>query len=123
MLALDFGLEGILLIVSTMALIFLGKSKKALTLKAVGHARFFLLLLLGLILVENGLGIGLDFRRDPDTITLEATTLALTATAIYYSGRARHERPRENLGVATVCTVWVVMANALELILGFFLKG
>lgn len=123
MLALDLSVEGIFLGVSILALVFLARSRKTLTLKAVGRARFFLLLLLALIIVENGLGIYFGFRRHPDTITLEILTLALTGTAIFYSGKARHERPRENLGVAVICIVWTLMASVFELILGFFLRG
>ena len=123
MVALDLLLEGVLLAASTLSLIFLSRSRKALTLKSVSRARFFLLLLMALILVENGLGIYFGFRREHDTITLETLTLALTGTAIFYSGKARHERPRENLGVAVVCMVWTVMSNTLEVILGFFLRA
>lgn len=123
MLALDLLMEGTLLLAATLSLIFLSRARKALTLKSVGRARFFLLLFMGLILVENGLGIYFGFRREHDTITLETLTLALAGTAIFYSGKARHERPRENLGVAVVCIVWTVMSNALEVILGFFLRS
>ncbi len=118
MLALNTGLEGSILIIGVVSLIFLGRARSALTLKAVNRARFFLLLLMGVIIIENGLGIYFGFRRQPDTITLEILTLALAGTAIYYSGRAREERPRENLGVAVVCMVWTVMASSFEVILG-----
>ncbi|MCP4364079.1 MAG: hypothetical protein GY800_02100 [Planctomycetes bacterium] len=121
MLALNTGLEGIILIIGVVSLIFLGRARKALTLKAVNRARFFLLLLMGVIIIENGLGIYFGFRRQPDTITLEILTLALAGTAIYYSGSARQERPRENLGVAVVCMVWTVMASSFEVILGLAL--
>ena len=123
MVALDFGMEGALCIVAILSLVFLIRSRKALTLKAVNRARFFLLLLVAMIIVENGLGIYFGFRRAPDTITMETLVLALVGTALVYSGRARNERPRENLSVAIVCIVWTVMAEALELILGLFLKG
>lgn len=122
MVALDFGMEGALCIVAILSLVFLTRSRKALTLKAVNRARFFLLLLVAMIIVENGLGIYFGFRRHHDTITLETLVLALVGTALFYSGKARNERPRENLGVAVVCMVWTVMATALELILGLFLK-
>ena len=118
MLALNTGLEGIILIIGVVSLIFLGRARRALTLKAVNRARFFLLLLMGVIIIENGLGIYFGFRRQADTITLEILTLALAGTAIYYSGRAREERPRENLGVAVICLVWTVMASSFEVILG-----
>ncbi|HCN20012.1 MAG: hypothetical protein A3C38_02665 [Planctomycetes bacterium RIFCSPHIGHO2_02_FULL_50_42] len=123
MVALDFGMEGALFVVAVLSLVFLTRSRKALTLKAVNRARFFLLLLVAMIIVENGLGIYFGFRRAPDTITMETLVLALVGTALVYSGRARNERPRENLSVAIVCIVWTVMAEALELILGLFLKG
>ena len=123
MVALDFGMEGALCIVAILSLVFLIRSRKALTLKAVNRARFFLLLLVAMIIVENGLGIYFGFRRAPDTITMETLVLALVGTALVYSGRARNERPRENLSVAIVCIVWTVMAEALELILGLFLNG
>ncbi len=118
MLALNTGLEGIILMIGVVSLIFLGRARRALTLKAVNRARFFLLLLMGVIIIENGLGIYFGFRRQADTITLEILTLALAGTAIYYSGRAREERPRENLGVAVICLVWTVMASSFEVILG-----
>ena len=123
MVALDFGMEGALFVVAILSLVFLTRSRKALTLKAVNRARFFLLLLVAMIIVENGLGIYFGFRRAPDTITMETLVLALVGTALFYSGKARNERPRENLGVAVVCMVWTVTATALELILGLFLKG
>jgi len=123
LVALDFGMEGALFVVAVLSLVFLTRSRKALTLKAVNRARFFLLLLVAMIIVENGLGIYFGFRRAPDTITMETLVLALVGTALVYSGRARNERPRENLSVAIVCIVWTVMAEALELILGLFLKG
>ena len=123
MVALDFGMEGALFVVAVLSLVFLTRSRKALTLKAVNRARFFLLLLVAMIIVENGLGIYFGFRRAPDTITMETLVLALVGTALVYSGRARNERPRENLSVAIVCIVWTVMAEALELILGLFLNG
>ena len=123
MVALDFGMEGALFVVAVLSLVFLTRSRKALTLKAVNRARFFLLLLVAMIIVENGLGIYFGFRRAPDTITMETLVLALVGTALVYSGRARNERPRENLSVAIVCIVWTVTATALELILGLFLKG
>jgi hypothetical protein len=104
--------------IGVVSLIFLGRARRALTLKAVNRARFFLLLLMGVIIIENGLGIYFGFRRQADTITLEILTLALAGTAIYYSGRAREERPRENLGVAVICMVWTVMASSFEVILG-----
>ncbi len=121
MLALNTGLEGSILIIGVVSLIFLGRARKALTLKAVNRARFFLLLLMGVIIIENGLGIYFGFRRQADTITLEILTLALAGTAIFYSGCARQERPRENLGVAVVCMVWTVMAASFEVILGLAL--
>ena len=123
MVALDFGMEGALFVVAVLSLVFLTRSRKALTLKAVNRARFFLLLLVAMIIVENGLGIYFGFRRAPDTITMETLVLALVGTDLVYSDRARNERPRENLSVAIVCIVWTVMAEALELILGLFLKG
>ncbi len=119
MLALNTGLEGVILLFGVVSLVFLGRARKSLTLKVVNRARFFLLLLMGVIIIENGLGIYFGFRRQADTITLEALTLALVGTAIFYSGKAREERPRENLGVAVVCMVWTVMATAVEVILGF----
>ncbi len=118
MLALNTGLEGIILLIGVVSLIFLGRARKSLTLKVVNRARFFLLLLMGVIIVENTLGIYFGFRRQADTITLEVLTLALVGTAIFYSGKARQERPRENLGVAVVCMVWTVMATFIEVILG-----
>jgi hypothetical protein len=121
LLALNTGLEGSILMISAVSLIFLGRARRALTLKAVNRARFFLLLLMGVIIIENGLGIYFGFRRQADTITLEILTLALAGTAIFYSGRAREERPRENLGVAVVCMVWTVMASSFEVILGLAL--
>jgi hypothetical protein len=116
-------MEGALFVVAILSLVFLTRSRKALTLKTVNRARFFLLLLVAMIIVENGLGIYFGFRRAPDTITMETLVLALVGTALFYSGKARNERPRENLGVAVVCMVWTVTATALELILGLFLKG
>ena len=118
MLALNTGLEASILIIGVVSLIFLGRARSALTLKAVNRARFFLSLLMGVLIIENGFGIYFGFRRQADTITLEILTLALAGTAIYYSGRAREERPRENLGVAVVCMVWTVMASSFEVILG-----
>ncbi|MFQ5863166.1 MAG: hypothetical protein ACE5IC_10710 [Candidatus Brocadiales bacterium] len=122
MLALDFVLEGVILVLSSLALLFVARSRNALTLKAVGRARLFLFFVILVALIENGVGIFLGFRRETDTITLEAVTLALTCTAFYYSGRAKTERPRENLGVAVVCMVWTVMASVFELGLGFILR-
>ncbi len=118
MLALNAGLEASILFIGVVSLIFLGRARSALTLKAVNRARFFLSLLMGVLIMENGFGIYFGFRRQADTITLEILTLALAGTAIYYSGRAREERPRENLGVAVVCMVWTVMASSFEVILG-----
>jgi hypothetical protein len=118
LLALNAGLEASILFIGVVSLIFLGRARSALTLKAVNRARFFLSLLMGVLIIENGFGIYFGFRRQADTITLEILTLALAGTAIYYSGRAREERPRENLGVAVVCMVWTVMASSFEVILG-----
>lgn len=122
MQAVDLSLEGVFLVTSSLALVFVARSRKALTLKAVGRARLFLFLVIFVSVVESGAGIFLGFRRHADTITLEVVTLALACTAFYYAGRAKSGRPRENLGVAVVCMVWTVMAAALELALGALLR-
>lgn len=120
--ALDIALEGILLILTSSALFFMARSKKVLTRKAVGRARIFLFFIFALILAEIGLGIFFGFGRHPDTITQECVSLALVGTAVHYSGKALQERPKENLGMATICIVWSVMAAALELVLGVILR-
>lgn len=120
--AVELTLEAILLALSSSGLFFIIRSKKVLTRKAVSRARFFLFLIFALILIESGLGIYLGFVRHPDTITQGCVSLALVGTAIYYSGRAVQERPKDNLGIATICIVWAVVSAALELVLGLILR-
>lgn len=122
MLALDLALEGIFLVLSSVALVFVARARKILTLKAVGRARLFLFFVIIMCLIEDGVGLYLGFRLHSDTITLETVILALVCTAFYYSGRAKSERPRENLGVAVVCMVWTVMGAVLELGLGLIFR-
>lgn len=120
--ALDFGLEGLLLVVSSIALVFIVKAKRTLIIRTLNRGIFFLSFVIFLEIVENAAGISMGFRREADTLTLETVTLAITVTALYYAVSSKRERARESLGIATICAVWVVMACALEILLGLILR-
>ena len=123
MLGLDLGLEGLLLVVSSIALVFIVKARRTLIISTLNRGIFFLSFVIFLEIVENVVGLYVGFRREADTITLETVTIAITVTALYYAASAKKERARESLGIATICTVWVVMACALEIFLGLILRG
>ena len=123
MLWLDLALEGLLLVVSSIALVFIVKAKRTLIIRSLNRGIFFLSFNIFLEIVENVVGISMGFRREADTITLETVTIAITVTALYYAASAKKERARESLGIATICAVWVVMACALEIFLGLILRG
>lgn len=124
MQGLDLGLEGLMLVVSSIALVFIVKARRTLIIRTLNRGIFFLSFSIFLEIAENIVGIGIiGFRRGADSIVLEAVVLALTITSLYYAASAKRERARESLGIATICIVWVIMVCTLEVFLGLVLKG
>ncbi|HHT9135307.1 MAG TPA: hypothetical protein ACFYD2_10430 [Candidatus Avalokitesvara rifleensis] len=55
---------------------------------------------------------------DEDAVALEIITLCLASTALYYIRKVKNEKTLEFLSVSILCTIWLVMAYALEVLLG-----
>ena len=96
MLGLDLGLEGLLLVVSSIALVFIVKARRTLIISTLNRGIFFLSFVIFLEIVENVVGLYVGFRREADTITLETVTIAITVTALYYAASAKKERASTN---------------------------
>ncbi len=83
----------------------------------------FLYLVIIMEVAENTIELGVMGKSfgDEDDVTLEVLLVALAATATYYGTKAKRLRSTEPLGTATICTVWLVTAYALESFLGLLL--
>jgi hypothetical protein len=111
------------LTLACLVLRYLVKAKHTLRPNLINRGILFLYLIIIMEVVENTVEIGFmgGSFGDEDDITLEVLLVALAATATYYATKVKRTKSAEPLGVATLCTVWLVTAYTLELLLGLLL--
>jgi len=119
---LDRVLDFTALILASVALGFLLKAKSTPKMHLLSRGTLFLWLVVILEVLEDmveiplfGFAAAID---DEDALALEIITLCQAGTALYYISKVKNEKALEFLNVSILCSIWLVMAYALEVILG-----
>ncbi|MDO8127762.1 MAG: hypothetical protein Q6359_11130 [Candidatus Brocadiales bacterium] len=119
---LDRVLDFTSLIFSSLALGFLLKAKNTPKIHLLRRGTLFLWLVIILEVLEDMVEIPLfgfvATIDDEDALALEIITLCQASTALYYIRKVKNEKTLEFLSVSILCTIWLVMAYALEVLLG-----
>ncbi|MEK7821698.1 MAG: hypothetical protein AAB260_01510 [Planctomycetota bacterium] len=119
---LDRVLDFAALILASVALGFLLKAKSTPKTHLLRRGTLFLWLVVILEVLEDMVEIPLfGFAAtidDEDALALEIITLCQAGTALYYVSKVKNEKVLEFLNVSILCSIWLVMAYALEVILG-----
>lgn len=122
MVILDSALDFAALIIASLALGFLLKAKNTPKMHLLRRGTLFLWLIVILEVLEDvveiplfGFAATLD---DEDAIALEILTLCLAGTALYYVSKVKEEKTLKFLDFSILCSIWLVVAYALEVILG-----
>jgi hypothetical protein len=111
------------LTIACLALSSLVKAKNNQKPNLIKRGILFLYLAIIMEVAENVTEIGIlggSFGVEDD-VTLEVLLVALAVTATYYATKARRSGSTEPLGVAILCTAWLVTAYTLESFLGLIL--
>lgn len=119
MQSIEIAFELLALIAASVALGLLIRAKRASSLQP---AIITLYVCIGIDVTETITRRFLSIRATGESAAIETVTVALTATALYYTTCARKERSANRLAFAIMCMVWSVTIFGLELMLGFILS-
>lgn len=117
-------LHVLLLVMASTVLVFLIKANRTLKFATLSRGILLLYLLIALEIVHDVIAFFVTKEGSAgDRITVKVLTLALVATATYYATKVKRTKSTEPMGAAIICTVWLVIADALKVFFTIFGKA